>query len=190
MARSNGLLNADASATSYQPHEMPVIVPMRQVGRHVTAAVVVGMIGVIGYLVGSSQQVEWSEIPKYLFNPAVISGIGETIRLTILAMVIGTVMGTILAFMRMSDNPILRWIATGYVFFFRGVPLLVQIFFWFNVALFVPELRIGHWSISTNTLITAEIAGLLALGSWADPIASRRPGNSPPGYSHDHSAHG
>jgi polar amino acid transport system permease protein len=163
MARSNGLLNADASATSYQPHEMPVIVPMRQVGRHVTAAVVVGMIGVIGYLVGSSQQVEWSEIPKYLFNPAVISGIGETIRLTILAMVIGTVMGTILAFMRMSDNPILRWIATGYVFFFRGVPLLVQIFFWFNVALFVPELRIGHWSISTNTLITAEIAGLLAL---------------------------
>jgi polar amino acid transport system permease protein len=163
MATGKGLLRANLSATPSQPDEMPVIVPLRRPGRHITAAVVVVSIGLIVYLIGGSQQIEWGQIPKYLFNPAIISGIGETIRLTILAMVIGSILGTILAVMRVSDNPLMRWIATGYVFFFRGVPLLVQIFFWFNVALFVPEIRIGHWSISTNSLITADIAALLAL---------------------------
>jgi polar amino acid transport system permease protein len=36
--------------------------------------------------------------------------------------------------------------------------------FWFNIALFVPAIRIGGLTISTNTLVTPEVAGILALG--------------------------
>jgi polar amino acid transport system permease protein len=44
------------------------------------------------------------------------------------------------------------------------VPLIVQIFLWFNIALFVPEIGFGSWSVSVNKVITPAIAGFLALG--------------------------
>lgn len=142
---------------------VPIVAARSRRGQWLGALAALAVLGAIGWVVGSSQEVQWAEIPAYLFNAAILSGIVVTIELTVMAMLIGITLGTGLAAMRIARNPVLNWIATGYIWFFRGVPLLVQIFFWFNIALFLPTIRLGGFSVSTNTLITTAVAGLLAL---------------------------
>jgi octopine/nopaline transport system permease protein len=57
-----------------------------------------------------------------------IGGAGTTIALIVPALIIGIILAMTLAVMRMSGNAILSRLARGYVFVFRGTPLLVQIF--------------------------------------------------------------
>lgn len=97
-------------------------------------------------------------------RPYDFSGIVLTLELTAMAMLVGIALGTLLAAMSISSNLVLRTIAAAFVWAFRGVPLIVQIFFWFNIALFVPDLKLGAATISINDVITPAVAGLLALG--------------------------
>ncbi len=60
--------------------------------------------------------------PKYL------SGTWLTIQLVAISAVLGLVLAVPVALARLSANPVLRGAATGYSLFFRGTPLLVQIF--------------------------------------------------------------
>ena len=54
----------------------------------------------------------------------------------------GIALGTVLAIMRLSANPILSTISRGYIWFFRGTPLLVQLIFWYNIAALYPVDRV------------------------------------------------
>lgn len=60
-----------------------------------------------------------------------IDGTKMTLFLAFFTVVIGTVLGTILAIMRLSSNKILKFIASAYVEFIRGTPLLVQVFIFY-----------------------------------------------------------
>ena len=51
-----------------------------------------------------------------------------TILLTTLTVLIGVVLGTFLALGKTSKNKFLSKICSGYIFFFRGTPLLIQLF--------------------------------------------------------------
>ena len=106
----------------------------------------------------------WGEIPRYLVDPRILSGVVLTLELTAGAMVFGIIAGGVLAAMATSHNFVLKAIAAAFVWWFRGVPLLVQIFFWFNIALFVPQIGAGAHAISINDLVTPTVAGFLALG--------------------------
>lgn len=156
-------MSVEITHPSTTPASEMETVPLRHWGRMIGAAAVLGLLGFLVYIISASQSISWNAIPEYLFNPAILRGVLVTIELTILAMVIGTTIGVLLAVMRMSANPVLSTVSTAYVWFFRGTPLMVQIFFWFNIALFIPVVRIGDFSISTNLLISAYSAGLLAL---------------------------
>jgi octopine/nopaline transport system permease protein len=57
-----------------------------------------------------------------------VGGAGTTIALIVPALAIGVVLATVLAVMRISGGGALSRFARGYVFVFRGTPLLVQIF--------------------------------------------------------------
>jgi polar amino acid transport system permease protein len=74
-------------------------------------------------------------------------------------MLAGLVLGTLSAIAGLSHNVVLRSVSRGFTWFFRGTPLLVQILFWFNLALFFPF--IGPFD--TNKLISAFTAAALAL---------------------------
>jgi polar amino acid transport system permease protein len=87
-----------------------------------------------------------------------------TLALTVASMLAGVLLGAVFAVMRMSENPVLRALSWAYTWFFRGTPVLVQIIFWFNLALLFPALGIFGMEVSTNTLITPFIAAVLALG--------------------------
>jgi polar amino acid transport system permease protein len=129
-------------------------------GQVATGGAAIAVLAAFAWVVAQSPTIFWSEIPAYLIDPRILRGVVLTLQLTVGAMVIGIVLGCFLAAMAISDNPVLRAIAYGFVWWFRGVPLIVQIFLWFNIALFVP--RIG--SIDINLLVTPTIAGFLALG--------------------------
>ena len=72
--------------------------------------------------------------------------------------------------MRLSDNPVFRAVAGGYIWLFRGTPILVQLLFWFFLGSVLPTISIGlpfgpdlaSWP--TNILITQFAAAILGLG--------------------------
>lgn len=122
------------------------------------------LLATIGRIIGQSQSVQWGEIPTFLVDPLILSGVVLTLELTAVAMIFGIVAGCVIATMATSRNIVLKILAAGFVWCFRGVPLIVQTFFWFNIALFVPQIGIGDASISINDVITPSLAGFLALG--------------------------
>lgn len=115
-------------------------------------------------IIARNQSVQWAEIPHYMVDPVILDGVVLTLQLTAGAMVFGVAFGCIVAIMATSQNVVLKAMAVAFVWWFRGVPLIVQIFFWFNIALFIPQVGVGSYSISINDLVTPALAGFLALG--------------------------
>jgi polar amino acid transport system permease protein len=84
-------------------------------------------------------------------------------------MTLGTVIGTLLALMKLSTFRTARVFASLYTWLFRGTPLLIQLLFWYNLAYLLPNISIGipfgptlvSWD--TNELITPFIAAVLGL---------------------------
>lgn len=145
------------------PTDAPRVVPLRHYGQWVGAVVVVAVLALLLYSVFTAPTIQWSVIGSQLFTASIMGGLGVTIWLTVAAMALGVVGGTLLAVMRLSHNQVLKAIAGGYIWLFRGTPILVQILLWFNLALFFPTIGIGTFSVSTNALITPFVAALLAL---------------------------
>jgi len=117
----------------------------------------------------TNPNLEWASVRKYLFSHIILRGVWMTIKLTILSMAIGIVLGIVAAVMRLSANPVVRGAAWLYVWFFRGTPLLVQILAWFAISTLFKTLAFGvpfgpHFAgESTNKLITLFVSALLAL---------------------------
>ena len=70
-----------------------------------------------------------------------LSGVPLLLQLAFFSIAAGAVLAVLLALMRLSGNPVLDYSARGYVFVFRGTPLLVQIFLiYYGLGQF-PEIR-------------------------------------------------
>lgn len=109
--------------------------------------------------------IEWHVVSDYLFSPPILRGVRGTIIMTICAMLLGIVLGTIAAMMRMSANATLRSAAIGYIWLFRGTPALLQLLLWFNLALIFPTLSFfGFFPVKTVDVMTPFVAALLGLG--------------------------
>lgn len=81
-----------------------------------------------------------------------VTGVGYTLIITVFSVVIGIVLGMILALMRLSNNKLLHWIAVCYIEFIRGTPQMVQILFvYFGVGMLISNL-------------SALVAGIIAIG--------------------------
>jgi glutamate/aspartate transport system permease protein len=78
----------------------------------------------------------------------IFQGLGFTLKITLLAMVGGIVLGTLLAMMRLSSFKSLSWIAGSYVNLLRSIPLVLVIFW---IYFLVPY--IGAWVIGSSTPI-------------------------------------
>ena len=80
-----------------------------------------------------------------------LEGTWVTLVLFVGSLLLGTVLGLILALMRMSRFSVARWVSVGFIWIFRGVPVLVILFF----AFFVVGRQLG---------LTAVQSGILGLG--------------------------
>ena len=133
------------------------------------AAVIVIVVGAIWDII-TNERFGWGTVLEYLFNPQILSGVGLTLILTVVSMTIGILLGIVLAIMRLAKNPTFSTVARGYIWFFRGTPLLVQLIFWYNIAALYPVIALGlpfgGPSIpigEANVLITPLTAALLGL---------------------------
>lgn len=101
-------------------------IPVRRPGR-IVAAVIAGAIGaliIVQLIVNPA--FDWAFTFEAMNQSAVIRGfIFGTLTATVGAMALGVALGVGLAVMRMSENPVLRWSAGVYIWFFRAIPRYV-----------------------------------------------------------------
>lgn len=110
-------------------------------------------------------QIEWSFVGQFLTAKAILIGFGNTLVMTVLAMALGIALGLIAALMKLSENPVANAVGGGYIWFFRGIPLYLQLLLWFNLALIFPTVGIpGLWEARMVDVMTPFWAALLGLG--------------------------
>jgi polar amino acid transport system permease protein len=182
---------SDQTTTGRARPEAIKAVPVRHPGRWVTIAVLAVLAAMFLHVLFTNDQFRWSFIFSayepgkrgVLFTEPVLEGLRGTILLTITSMVIGVVLGVLIAIMRLSDNPILKGVAFVYTWFFRAVPRLVlAVLFgnlnilWTRIGFGLPfDRQIGHlfgidnlntqfYSVKASDLLSGFVAGILALG--------------------------
>ncbi|MET0428639.1 MAG: amino acid ABC transporter permease, partial [Microvirga sp.] len=138
-------------------------------GRWLLWAFVLIVAANFAWIVARNPNFGWPIVAEWFTARSILQGLTVTLGLTVVAMIIGTAIGLVLAVMRMSDDTLFRSLAGLFIWFFRGTPLLVQLIFWYNLSTLFPQIAIAvpfgptlaSWN--TNDLITpmtAAIAGL------------------------------
>ena len=134
------------------------------------AVVVLVLFAMFVHWLIATKGLHWDVVKHYVFSSTILQATKRTIILTFLAMLIGVVLGVLLAVMRLSQNPIVSGSAWLYIWFFRGTPVLVQVLFWFNLPAVMNSLSLGvpfgpSWfHTDPKTVITQFGAALLGLG--------------------------
>ena len=155
--------NTESGETTVPPAEIRAI-PVRHYGRYLAALVVLVLV-VLFVNALASADLQWSALGEFLFDDQVLEGAKNTLLVSILAMVMGLVLGIVLAVMRMSKNPVTSSVAWGYIWFFRGTPVYVQLLLWFNLGLIFPVLNLGPiYKNEMTDVMTPFMAALLGLG--------------------------
>jgi len=154
------------TATTLLAERNMEFVPKRHSGRWIAAVLVVFILGYLVWSIFAAPAMRWEVVWEYLFNAKILEGVRNTIFMTVLATLIGVAVGTTVAVMRLSPNPVLWGIASGYQWFFRGTPTLVQLIFWFNLSSIIPRIEIPLLGIDldTNEVMSPLLASLLGLG--------------------------
>lgn len=128
------------------------------------------LLAMFSHMLFTNPNFQWYVVAEYFFSDPVLLGLRLTLIVAFIAMLLGIVLGVVIATFRLSQVRLLKSVGATYVWFFRGTPGLVQLIFWYNFAALLPRLSIGipfgpefaAWP--TNTLISAFTAAILGLG--------------------------
>ena len=146
-----------------------VITPARHPWRWVATAVVAVLVAMAVHALVTNPAWDWPTVGQYLFAPSILRAVWLTVVLTVLGIVIGFLLGTVLALMRLSPNPLLRSVSWSYIWIFRSVPLILQLLFWYNLALLYRSLSVGIpfgpalFEFETMDLVSPITAAVLGL---------------------------
>ncbi len=103
--------------------------------------------------------------------PKMLTGIGVTLELLGLSMVLGTALAVLLLLMRISNRWYLAWPAIAYIYIFRGTPILVQIFIIYHGFPQLEFIRDGiFWPILREPYGCAVVALTLNNGAYVSEI--------------------
>ena len=84
----------------------------------------------------------------------ILQGLGVTLLIAFCAIIIGTILGCILALMKISDNRILKGMGTLYTTVLRGLPLATQLMIFYFVVfapLHLPKLLVAILAYGLNS---------------------------------------
>jgi polar amino acid transport system permease protein len=138
-------------------------IPVRHYGRWLGAAVVIALLALL-VLAFANADISWNVVGEYLDYHTIVEGALATLWITLVSMVLGVALGLLLAVMRLSKNPVLSSVAFGYIWFFRGTPVLVQLFLWYNLSFVFETINLGFYKDEMNDFMTPFLAALLGLG--------------------------
>ncbi|ANC32115.1 amino acid ABC transporter permease [Isoptericola dokdonensis] len=143
--------------------------PVPRPGRWVSGAVVAVLAAMVVHALVTNPNFRWDTVWLYLRDVNVVRGVGWTLVLTFGSMAIAVVLAVLLAVMRRSDNPVMRWVSWTYIWFFRGTPIYTQLVFWGLISVLYPRLSLGvpfgpeFFVFDTRDVITAFWAALIGL---------------------------
>lgn len=116
--------------------------PARIAGAALLGLWILAGIALVAWLAGA-----WDIDKVRTYGPKYLTGLGTTLTLVGISIVLGAVLSVPLAFGRMSSNRVLSGLAYGYVYFFRGTPLIAQLFLvYYGFGTYRNELEaLGLW---------------------------------------------
>lgn len=147
------------------------VVRVRHWGRWVVSALIILLVAQFLWSLATNEKYGWGTFAEYFLSDAVLEGLRMTLWLTVISIIGGFAIGTVLAVFRLSESRLLNAAAWAYIWFFRSVPILVQILVWYNLGYLYPQLGLGtpfthdFWLVSfpTTTLLTAFAAVAVGL---------------------------
>lgn len=145
------------------------VVPLRQPWRKVITSLVVLITAMLCYAVFMNPAFQWPVVWSYMLNPLILRGLWVTIWLTVVVMMIAIIIGTAVALMRRSKSNFLNVVSFGFIWLFRGAPLLVQLILWYNLSLVFKTFSLSLpfvgtiFSVPTNDVMTPIVAAIVAL---------------------------
>ncbi|MFA7669384.1 MAG: ABC transporter permease subunit, partial [Burkholderiaceae bacterium] len=83
-----------------------------------------------GFAIGESSV---AYTPADSYGRAIWVGLINTLRVSVIGIVLATLLGTLVGIARLSGNWLVSRVAAAYVELMRNVPLLLQLFFWYAV---------------------------------------------------------
>ena len=122
--------------------ERPVL-PLRHPGRWIAAALVLVVLLNAGQTLFTNPSWEWAKVGKWLFSPAILTGLQLTLAATAISAVVSFAGGIVVALGRLSANPVLSSVSWLYVWLFRSVPLILVLIFLYNLGNLYPTIGIG-----------------------------------------------
>ena len=129
------------------PQPAPPKEPFRWTGLRILGASLMALwtvagIGLVLWLIGA-----WDIDMVSTYGPKFLSGLGVTLTLVGISIALGAALSVPIAFGRMSSNRIFSACAYGYVYFFRGTPLIAQLFLiYYGFGSFRDQLEaVGLW---------------------------------------------
>jgi polar amino acid transport system permease protein len=164
------VMNRGAGGSDSRP-EVIKAVPIRHWGRWIASVVILYIFVALVYSLARNNNLQWNVVGDYLFRPIILRAALLTLELTVIAMVVGAIGGTLLAVLRLSKNYVLSGLSWFYIWFFRGTPVYVQIVIWSFFGIMYPKffiglpftgLAVGGWD--THRVIGGMVAAVLALG--------------------------
>jgi polar amino acid transport system permease protein len=135
-----------------------VAVPIRHWGRWVSGALVLAATALVINAFAHAD-VHWATTRHYFTVSAIVHGAGRTLLISVLSQAIGIALGILVAVMRQSGNPVTGAVGWVYVWFFRGTPVLLQLFLWYNLGIAFPTI-LGHRTVDVMTPFLAALLGL------------------------------
>jgi polar amino acid transport system permease protein len=160
----------DEARRTARPEELRAV-PVRHRGRWVASAIILFLVVVAIHSVATNPRFGWGTVGDFLFSHRILAGLVKTLELTVIAMVVGILLGVVLAVMRLSPNPLVSGASWFYIWLFRGTPVLVQILFWSFISALYPRISFGVpfggpelFGGNANSIITPFVAAVLALG--------------------------
>jgi len=143
---SGGASGAGPTATGALPTERAEAikaVKLRHPWRIAIAVVLIVLLVLFVLDAAQRKAFGWADVGKYLFDTRISQAALITLELTVYSMIIGIVLGLVLAIMRLSPNPVLKAVAWLYLWVFRGTPVYVQLVFWGLITLIYNTIVIG-----------------------------------------------
>ena len=146
-------------------------IPVRHWGRWVSGVVVLAVVAWVAWSAARSGFIDGREVRRYQFSALILHGLRATVVLAVAAQAAGVVLGILFAVLRLSKNVVASWVASAYIWFFRGTPVLVQLFFWYNgvpsvwkrISISLPFTHLYLYSGRTVDFMTPFMAAFLGL---------------------------
>lgn len=139
--------------------------PLRHPGRMVAATILLALAVLFVISAARNDAYGWDTYFQYLFDTRIATAALHTLTITVLAMLIGVLLGALLAVLRMSPNPVLRGVSWVYLWIFRGTPVYVQLVFWGLIGAIYSSVNLGFTEISLESAFrNAFLLAVLGLG--------------------------